>query len=101
MLPLYDNEKYALPRVKAFLKSGTLGTKKAEIDAIMVAGDTMYFRGEVSWCVEVVEDGRLLRGHSESLDHAFSDIESVLFMLSDNYDDDVRVNLSLQKMEAA
>lgn len=98
MLPQYDNSRQSMYRVKAFLAPGTLGAKKSEIDAILIAGDTLYFQGEVSWCVEVDADSKVLKGHSESLDHAFADIESILFMLSEEFEDDIAVNCSLQSM---
>lgn len=88
--------KTALLNTQAFFKPGSLGDKRLEAERLLQSGDTTLFEGAVRWRILLTEEDKLMKGRSESVDAAFSDILSCLKFLSEEHDDAVEVLCSVE-----
>lgn len=77
--------KIALLKMQAFFVSGALGAKRDEAQALVYAGDSIPFEGGVRWSIVLQEADKRLRGESESLDQALSDMIAVMTLLLETH----------------
>jgi len=86
----------SLSAVKSAFILRPLSEQIDKILEIQSSGAGIFFSGEVMWHVSLPEYDKLLKGHSESLNSAFSDMSRCLSSLLENHDKKTQVLCSVE-----